>query len=219
MDLPTIRRRYRWLSGIYPAFEVLLALPGGSRGKAVGRLGLSPGGKVLEVGCGTGRNLGLLSAVVGPQGLVVGIDATPEMLEVARTTVRTAGWKNILLIEGDARSCELPGSVDAILFSLSYSVLPDPLAVLDHVWRSLRPGGTIAILDGELPKGRLGTFLRPIVLEISRRTVLGALDRTPEADLAKFTGSVERMAIGGGWYFVVWGRKPFEAGSAGPFGS
>ena len=62
-------------------------LPPGLRRKAVGRLGLHGGETVLEVGCGTGRNLPLLCEAVGADGRVVGVDASGGMLERARDLV------------------------------------------------------------------------------------------------------------------------------------
>src|SRR5215813_977290 len=67
-DLETVRRRYRWLAPIYPFFELVFLLPRGIRNKAVERLGLTAEDTVLEVGCGTGRNLPHLVAAVGAKG-------------------------------------------------------------------------------------------------------------------------------------------------------
>ena len=69
-DLETVRRRYRWLAPIYPFFELVFLLPRGIRNKAVERLGLTAEDTVLEVGCGTGRNLPHLVAAVGAKGRV-----------------------------------------------------------------------------------------------------------------------------------------------------
>ncbi len=57
--------------------------------KAVDRLSLQPGDHVLEIGCGTGRNLPFLSAAVGPQGRVYGVDLSPGMLGEGASALRT----------------------------------------------------------------------------------------------------------------------------------
>src|SRR5438270_13124103 len=68
--------------------------------RAVDELGLRPGAVVLDVGCGTGRALPLLRAVVGASGSVIGVDATPEMLAEA---VRLGRDVPASLVLGDAQ--------------------------------------------------------------------------------------------------------------------
>ena len=63
-----------------------------------------PGARVLEIGCGNGRNLAYLRNRVGAEGEVVGLDVSPEMLHEARRKVDRAGWDNVRLFERDARA-------------------------------------------------------------------------------------------------------------------
>lgn len=117
-DPEFIRRRYNRLAAFYPVFELVFWLPPGIRRRAVARLELKPGDRVLEVGCGTGRNFRQLTAAVGATGEIVGVDFTPAMLAVARRQCQRQGWKNVELLEHDAASYELPVPVDGVLFSL-----------------------------------------------------------------------------------------------------
>jgi ubiquinone/menaquinone biosynthesis C-methylase UbiE len=211
-----VRRRYRRLTTIYPLFEQLLWLPWGIRAKAVHRLALDPGDRVLEVGCGTGRNLAFLVKAVGPTGRVYGVDVTPEMLAVARKTSTKHGWSNVILLVGDAEAVELPEHVDAVLFSLSYAVIPRHQAVLEAVWKSLRPGGRIVILDAAIPQGGLGEVLRPVAVSLSRRTVLGNPDKRPWEDLGKLTRDVHREQIWPGIYYICWGDRSATSSAPNP---
>lgn len=83
-ELGFIRRRYNHLASIYPLFNLIFFLPPGIRAKAVHGLNVKAGDKVLEVGCGTGRNLPHLVKAVGPTGEVFGVDYCEGMLARAR---------------------------------------------------------------------------------------------------------------------------------------
>lgn len=89
--------RYDRLAGFIPLFEWLLFLPRGFRRTAVARLALPPGSRVLEVGCGTGRNFPFLHDVIGPTGRIDGVDLSPGMLREAQTLVTQHGWRNVRL--------------------------------------------------------------------------------------------------------------------------
>ena len=206
-DTEAVRRRYRHLAEIYRAFEPILWLPRGIRQMAVDRLGLVPGGRVLEVGCGTGRNLPFLVRAVGPSGRVYGVDVTAEMLAVARRSVAEHRWQNVVLIEGDAERAELPEPVDAALFSLSYGVIPRHREVLETVWGRTRPGGRIVVLDARIPEGGFGEVLRPVATALSRRTVLGDPDKRPWEDLGRLAPVVHTERVWPGIYYLCWADR------------
>ena len=213
---PEIRRvqeRYRWLAPIYPLFEPVLALPLSARRRAADALGLRFGDRVLEVGCGTGRNLPYLVDRVGAAGQVYGVDVTSAMLAVARRTVENRGCQNVVLWEGDAAQFAGGAAFDAVLFSLSYSVIPDPQATLAHIWSSLRPGGRVVVLDGALEPTRLGPLVRPFAALANRWTVLGRVDRRPWEDLRRLSPVVDVERFLGGIYFLATATKVASAGA------
>ena len=72
------------------------------RESGVALLGLRPGDTVLDVGCGTGLNFGLLADAVGPAGTVIGLDSSPEMLRMVRRRVEANRWSTVRLVEADA---------------------------------------------------------------------------------------------------------------------
>src|SRR5688500_11534652 len=101
-DASFVRRRYNRLAKCFVLFEWLFLLPRGIRNAAVRRLELKAGASVLEVGCGTGRNLALLVEAVGPEGKVYGVDVSDGMLAEAGTRCKRAGWPQVTLTRADA---------------------------------------------------------------------------------------------------------------------
>ena len=87
-EIDFVRRLYDRLALVYPLFNLLFWLPLNIRAKAVKQLELKLGDKVLEVGCGTGRNLRQLVEAVGPTGEVFGVDCCDAMLAKARDPFR-----------------------------------------------------------------------------------------------------------------------------------
>ncbi|MFG6490865.1 class I SAM-dependent methyltransferase [Microbacterium sp. P03] len=120
-----------------------------------------PGEVIVDLGCGTGLNFPVLSEAVGPTGLIVGIDRSPDMLEMARRRVERAGWGGrVRILQADATALRpsdvaaLAGaSPDALLATYSLSVIDGR----EEAWRrasaSLRPGGRACIVDMQPPRG------------------------------------------------------------------
>ena len=95
--LDTVVKRYDRYAPWYRYLEWTILLAPGFRRRAIERIGLQRGERVLEVGCGTGRNLALLRDGVGDAGQVIGIDASPGMLAEARKVVAHGGWDNVVV--------------------------------------------------------------------------------------------------------------------------
>lgn len=126
-----------------PVYDTEVALFEPVRREAIQRLRLQPGDHVLDVGCGTGLSFQALLAAVGPQGRVVGIEQSPEMLDKARQRVRQRGWRNVELVNAPAAVARLRGRADAALFLFTHDILREPEAVA-HVMRHLKPGARVA---------------------------------------------------------------------------
>ncbi len=163
-------------------------------------LGLEPGDVVLEIGAGTGRNFRYLLDAVGPEGRVIGVDASPGMLAEARRLIEREGWSNAELVDHDAGTLELGHEVDAVLFSLSYSAIPDPRSALARAWEHLRPSGRVAVLDAGFTESRVLRLLDPIARLLVK---LGPGDpySDPWSDLAGY-GAVWTKRFLFGFYYV-----------------
>jgi SAM-dependent methyltransferase len=110
---------------------------------AVADLEPPAGGIVLDAGCGTARAANALREAVGPEGLVLGADATPEMLAAASS----AGRKELasMLLTDTARLPLNDGVVDAVFAAGLIPHVPDPVAALAELARVTRPGGRLAL--------------------------------------------------------------------------
>jgi SAM-dependent methyltransferase len=116
---------------------------GSAYAAAVAELGPLAGTVVLDAGCGTARAAVPLRAAVGPDGLVLGVDATPEMLIAAADAGRGA---LAALVLGDAGRLPLPdGAVQAVFAAGLLPHVPDPGASLTELARVTRAGGRLAV--------------------------------------------------------------------------
>lgn len=110
----------------------------------VARASLTVGQYVLDVGTGTGAVAERAAQVVGPQGHVVGVDLSPDMLAFAQRRVAASGLTNVHLREG--RSESLPAedaAFDVVLASLSLMYVLDRAAAAREIARVLRPQGRL----------------------------------------------------------------------------
>jgi len=116
---------------------------------------LLEGCRVLDLGCGSGRDVYALAQLVGATGSVVGVDMTDEQLAVARAhqahQAQVFGYSNVQFLHGyierlDALDLE-PGSFDVIVSNCVVNLSPDKDAVLAGVQRLLKPGGEFYFSD------------------------------------------------------------------------
>ena len=205
-ELSFIRKRYDRICKFYRLFEWILWLPGGIRGRAVEQLKLRPGDCVLEIGCGTGRNLSYLRNAVGESGRVYGVDLSPGMLAKAESLCQEQGWANVELSNNDFLDYTPRQTVDGVLFCLSYSTMPRHKQILNRAWSFLRTRRHVVIVDAQLPKGLLGKLLMRPALWLMRQTVLGNPYVQPWEDLRELTNDVstEKELFG---YYICRGTR------------
>lgn len=106
------------------------------------RIGVGPGWRCLDLGCGPGGIIDLLSVRAGPTGRVVGLDADPVFLDHVRAAMHGHGVEFVL---GNAYDTGLPdGSFDLVHVRFVASTAGEPAALLQEAMRLTRPGGVVA---------------------------------------------------------------------------
>jgi SAM-dependent methyltransferase len=106
------------------------------------------GQRVLDVAAGTGGQSLRAARRVGPSGMVLATDISPQTLRFAERAAREAGLANLVTREVDAEALDAQAaSFDAAISRLGLSYLPDRVAALSAVYRALEPGGHIASVN------------------------------------------------------------------------
>lgn len=109
-------------------------------------LAAAAGERILDVGCGPGFYCAELAEEVGPEGSILGLDSSPQMLALAAR--RCAGHDNVEFAEAGATALTVEdGTFDAALCVQVLEYMPDVAAVLAELHRALRPGGRVVIWD------------------------------------------------------------------------
>ncbi|WP_272799289.1 class I SAM-dependent methyltransferase [Sphingobium sp. AntQ-1] len=183
---------YRYQRHIYDLTRKYYLL---GRDGLIADLAPPPGGSVLEIGCGTGRNL-IAVGKAWPGTRLYGVDISEAMLETARAGVAKAGLADrVTLAQGDACGFDAEAlfgraGFDRVFISYALSMIPDWEEALTQAVRCVAPGGKLEIVDfgqqDELPT-------------LWKRTLFGWLAQfhvSPRADLAP---AVQRtaLAVGG----------------------
>jgi ubiquinone/menaquinone biosynthesis C-methylase UbiE len=112
------------------------------------RVDLRPGQSAMDLGCGPSGVIQLLSDRVSPGGRVVGVDADPVHVTMARQCADEHGLQNVEIVAADARHTGLPSrSFDLVHSRTLLVTIPEPAAVVAEMVRLVRPGGWIASLE------------------------------------------------------------------------
>jgi ubiquinone/menaquinone biosynthesis C-methylase UbiE len=146
-----------------------------AREEYVRLLGVAPGERVLDVGCGSGAVTRTLARRVAPGGIAVGVDTSAALLKVARELADQAGLGTMIEFkEGDCRALSFPdASFDAVVAATTLSHVPDPRRALAEMVRVTRPGGRVGVFDVD---GDMTLFAHP-ERELTRRIVAAFSDQ------------------------------------------
>ncbi len=144
----------------FPNFDFVFIKP--LRQKAVQLLQLKPGHRVLDAGCGPGGSFPYLVDAVGPSGEVVGVEISPEVAINARRRIEKNRWRNVLVIEGDARTATLQGKFDGALMFAAADVYASTQA-LANLLPYLKNDARIVAFGAKLSHRRSGKVLNPLL--------------------------------------------------------
>src|SRR3981081_1459832 len=150
---------------------------GGWRRGAARATGLKAGGSALDVACGSGKLTAQLARIAGPNGRVVGLDFSTQMLEVAR-----AEFPGIEFREGDALNLPFEDATfDASTIAFGLRTLADPVSGLREMLRVVKPGGRAVVLEFvRPPRGPIGAAYR-VYLKTLLPAIGGVLSGQPDA--------------------------------------
>ncbi len=170
--------------------------------QAIQRMGIRPGDRILEVGVGTGINIGLY-----PQGCrVTGIDLSGNMLEKARERVAKKGISDVRLIEMDAADIKFADdSFDIVYAPYLISVVPDPVRVANEMYRVCRRGGKVIFLNHfrspNVLLSRIERLISPFTVHIGFKADLDLPGFLAQAGLSPV--SIEKVNVPRIWSLVT----------------
>ena len=117
-------------------------------------LGAKPGHRVADIGCGFGYFTFRLAARVGAEGKVYAIDIDKEAIDKVRQRKEREKLGQVEPVLGESNDPHLPNDLDSVLIVDSYHEFRDYDRMMKAVFRALKPGGRLVIIDGDGPSGR-----------------------------------------------------------------
>ncbi|SEJ43337.1 S-adenosylmethionine-diacylgycerolhomoserine-N-methlytransferase [Sphingobium sp. AP50] len=178
---------YRYQRHIYDLTRKYYLL---GRDGLIADLDVPKGGAVLEIGCGTGRNL-IAVGKAWPKARLYGVDISEAMLETARACVTKAGMGDrVTLAQGDACGFDAEAlfgraKFERVFISYALSMIPEWEMALHQAARCVAPGGRLEIVDfGQ--QEQLPTLWK--------RALFGWLDQFHVSPRRELSGAIERLA-------------------------
>jgi demethylmenaquinone methyltransferase/2-methoxy-6-polyprenyl-1,4-benzoquinol methylase len=146
------------------------------RQRAVELLKLQEGDRVLDVGCGLGGSFPYLVHAVGPSGQVVGVEISPLISINATRRIEKNGWRNIEVIQADARTAHLTGTFDGLLMFATDALLLED--ALDNILPHLRESARVVAFGAKMSSNCLGNLWNPVMKMLFKLT----FSTTPRPD-------------------------------------
>jgi ubiquinone/menaquinone biosynthesis C-methylase UbiE len=162
---------------------------------------LKPGETVLDLGSGAGIDAFLAADKVGPNGSVIGVDMTEEMIDKAADIAKCNGYTNVEFRLGEIE--ELPvddSSVDIVMSNCVINLAPDKAKVFREAYRVLRPGGRLSISDIVADRA-LSDEMRND-LDAWAGCIAGALEQRQYLRIIKEAGFVDLQVLSSREFYV-----------------
>lgn len=153
---------------------------------------IGKGNTVIDLGSGAGNDCFVARAETGPEGKVIGIDFTPEMIAKARANAEKLGFNNVEFRMGDIeRMPATANTADVVVSNCVLNLVPDKARVFGEIFRVLKPGGHFSISDvvlvGALPdelKSAAELYAGCVSGAISKEDYLGLITSAGFVNLA-----------------------------------
>ena len=153
---------------------------------------LKPGQTVLDLGSGAGLDCLLAAQKVGPEGHVVGVDMTPEMIERAQNNAKRVNATNVEFRQGYLEDLPVDSNtVDVIISNCVINLSPDKEKVFNEAFRVLAPGGKLAVsdivTDGPLPeqvKQSLSAWAGCVAGAVEAKDYIGIMESVGFTDIS-----------------------------------
>jgi ubiquinone/menaquinone biosynthesis C-methylase UbiE len=111
-------------------------------------LEIKKGAVVADVGAGVGYHVWRLSEIVGPTGKVIGEDIQPEMIRMMKRNIDDRKLRNVEIVLGTPSDPKLPeNSFDLVLMVDVYHEFADPVVMMGHVRKALKPDGRVVLVE------------------------------------------------------------------------
>lgn len=188
------------------AADDLAAAPEGSNmglgcGNPLALADLKPGETVLDLGSGGGFDCFLAANAVGPQGHVIGVDMTEDMIALAKRNAEKGGFTNVEFRLGDIEAMPVAdATIDVIISNCVINLVPDKQKAFAEAFRVLKPGGRLHVSDivltcEQLPEALLDlpAYVNCIAGAVTRADYLQAMQ---DAGFVNVTVNSEKDAAG-----------------------
>jgi arsenite methyltransferase len=160
-------------------------------GNPIAMASLVKGEVVLDLGSGAGFDCFLAAEKVGPEGRVIGVDMTPEMLEKAKENAQRGNYPNVEFRLGEIENLPVAdGIIDIIISNCVINLAPDKDRVFSEAFRVLKPGGRIMVSDivltKELPdfiKNNISAYVGCVSGAIIKDNYLNAIKKAGFTDI------------------------------------